>query len=244
MLEKRPFETLGHANHGWLNAHHHFSFGQYFNRDRMHWGALRVWNDDEIAAKSGFPTHPHQDMEIITYVRAGAITHRDSIGNEGRTEAGDIQVMSAGTGVQHSEFNLESEETRLFQIWIIPRMRGGEPRWDARKFPSQNPQDNQSGALKLLASGYADDITAGALEIRADGRLYAATLADGESLTYTAPEGHLAYAVPSKGKLLANEVALDTRDGLAISGNMPVTFTARGDSEIVLVETADNITFH
>ncbi|MEO1044124.1 MAG: pirin family protein [Pseudomonadota bacterium] len=240
MLEKRPFETLGHANHGWLNARHHFSFGQYFDRDRVHWGALRVWNDDEIAAKSGFPTHPHQDMEIITYVRQGAITHRDSMGNEGRTEAGDVQVMSAGTGIQHSEFNLEDEETRLFQIWIIPRERGGEPRWDARAFPG----GDRSGRLEVLASGYAQDISNGALEIRADARLYAATLQDGESVTYAAPEGQVAYAVPSKGTLLANDVTVNTRDGIALSGNSPVTFTAQGETEIVLVETADNITMH
>ena len=100
MIEKRDFSTLGHANHGWLNARHHFSFGGYHDPARMGWGALRVWNDDEIAPKSGFPTHPHRDMEIITYVRTGAITHRDSLGNEGRTEAGDVQVMSAGTGVR------------------------------------------------------------------------------------------------------------------------------------------------
>ena len=125
MIELRPFNTLGAANHGWLDAHHHFSFAGYHDPARVNWGALRVWNDDKIAPKSGFPTHPHSDMEIITYVRTGAITHRDSMGNEGRTEAGDVQVMSAGSGVQHSEFNLEDEDTTLFQIWIIPDKRGG-----------------------------------------------------------------------------------------------------------------------
>ena len=102
-IERRPFETLGHADHGWLNARHHFSFADYHDPDRMGWGAIRVWNDDEIAANTGFPPHPHRDMEIVTYVRKGAITHQDSLGNKGRTEAGDVQVMSAGTGIRHSE---------------------------------------------------------------------------------------------------------------------------------------------
>src|SRR3954471_8364905 len=137
MIERRPFAGLGGANHGWLNAKHHFSFASYFDPERMGWGNLRVWNDDEIAAKAGFPPHPHADMEIITYVRDGAITHRDSMGNRGRTEAGDVQVMSAGSGVVHSEYNLEPETTRLFQIWIIPDRRGAKPNWGAKQFPKE-----------------------------------------------------------------------------------------------------------
>src|SRR5271155_2356031 len=109
MIERRPFASLGHANHGWLNARHHFSFASYYDPARMEQGALRVWNDDEIAPQSGFPAHPHADMEIITYVRKGAITHQDSLGNRGRTEAGDVQVMSAGSGIAHSEYNLEDQ---------------------------------------------------------------------------------------------------------------------------------------
>ena len=124
MIELRPFTTLGAANHGWLDAHHHFSFAEYHEPARMGWGALRVWNDDTIAPGTGFPTHPHRDMEIVTYVRTGAITHRDSLGNEGRTEAGDVQVMSAGTGIRHSEYNLEDVDTTLFQIWIMPDRDG------------------------------------------------------------------------------------------------------------------------
>ncbi|HAL06071.1 MAG TPA: hypothetical protein DCP26_01770, partial [Brevundimonas sp.] len=121
MIDVRPFNTLGGANHGWLNAKHHFSFANHYDPKRMGWGRLRVWNDDEIAAQSGFPPHPHADMEIITYVRQGAITHEDSLGNRGRTVAGDVQVMSAGSGIVHSEYNLEDEETRIFQIWIHPQ---------------------------------------------------------------------------------------------------------------------------
>ncbi len=135
MIELRPFEGLGAANHGWLDAHHHFSFADYHDPQRHNWGALRVWNDDTIAPGTGFPPHPHRDMEIITYVREGAITHKDSLGNEGRTEAGDVQVMSAGTGIRHSEYNLEDVTTRIFQIWIVPTSKGGTPTWGARPFP-------------------------------------------------------------------------------------------------------------
>ena len=120
MIERRPFENLGGARYDWLKTKHHFSFADYFDPQRMGWGALRVWNDDEIATGTGFPPHPHADMEIITYVRQGAITHQDSLGNKGRTEAGDVQVMSAGTGIRHSEHNFEPETTTLFQIWIQP----------------------------------------------------------------------------------------------------------------------------
>ena len=141
MIERRTFAELGGADHGWLKARHHFSFASYNDPSRMGWGALRVWNDDEIAAQGGFPPHPHADMEIITYVREGAITHQDSMGNKGRTEAGDVQVMSAGTGVRHSEYNLEDETTRLFQIWIsrgraAARRRGARSRSPRRTAPA------------------------------------------------------------------------------------------------------------
>ena len=121
MIERRPFNKLGGEDHGWLKAKHHFSFADYHDASRMGWGSLRVWNDDEIAPKTGFPPHPHANMEIITYVREGAVTHKDSLGNEGRTEAGDVQVMSAGSGIRHAEYNLEPGTTRIFQIWIMPR---------------------------------------------------------------------------------------------------------------------------
>ncbi len=173
MIEVRPFETLGAANHGWLDAHHHFSFAAYMDPDRMGWGSLRVWNDDRIEAGTGFPPHGHRDMEIITYVRSGAITHKDSLGNAGRTEAGDVQVMSAGTGIEHSEYNREDEATELFQIWIIPTKQGEAPSWGARPFP----RDTRDGKFALLASGMDGD--EGALPIRTEGRVAAATLAAG-----------------------------------------------------------------
>jgi hypothetical protein len=233
MIDRRPFEQLGHADHGWLNARHHFSFSNWYDPARMGWGALRVWNDDEIAPKSGFPPHPHNDMEIITYVRTGAITHRDSMGNEGRTEAGDVQVMSAGSGVRHSEYNREDADTTLFQIWIIPDERGGEPSWGARQFP----KDGRDGAFVPLASGVADD--SDALHIRADARVLGATIKAGESVTCTprVADRHL-YLVPATGKVRIGEVEANARDGVAITQLAEITITVLEDSEVVLVDAA------
>ena len=234
MIELRPYETLGAANHGWLDAHHHFSFSSYHDPARVHWGSLRVWNDDTIAPGTGFPTHPHNDMEIITYVRKGAITHRDSMGNEGRTEAGDVQVMSAGSGVQHSEYNREDEETTLFQIWIIPDERGGAPSWGAKQFP----KGDRAGSFVPLASGVAND-DEGALPIRTNARVLGATIKAGESVTYTpsSADRHL-YLVPATGKVRIDEVEAKARDGVAITQLAEVTITAIEDSEVVLVDAA------
>ena len=233
MIELRPFTTLGAANHGWLDAHHHFSFANYHDPARVNWGALRVWNDDTIAPGTGFPPHPHNDMEIITYVRTGAITHRDSMGNEGRTEAGDVQVMSAGNGVRHSEWNAEDVDTTLFQLWIIPSQRGGEPSWGARKFP----KDERSGQFVALASGCANDVDA--LPIRTDARVLGATVKAGESVTYTPadPSRHL-YLVPATGRVKVEDVEANARDGVAITRQASVTITALEDSELVLVDAA------
>ncbi|MFL0356170.1 pirin family protein [Erythrobacter sp. GH1-10] len=233
MIELRPFESLGSANHGWLDAHHHFSFASYHDPARVHWGNLRVWNDDTIAPGTGFPTHPHSDMEIITYVRKGAITHRDSMGNEGRTEAGDVQVMSAGNGVQHSEYNLEDDETQIFQIWIIPDERGGEPTWGAKEFP----KGDRSGSFVPLASGIANDNDA--LRIRTNARVLGATIKAGESVTYDIADAsrHL-YLVPATGKVRVEDVEAIARDGVAITQRESITVTALEDSEVVLVDAA------
>ncbi len=153
MIELRPFDSLGGANHGWLDAKHHFSFAGYHDPARTSWGNLRVWNDDTIQPQTGFPPHPHRDMEIITYVREGAITHQDNLGNKGRTEAGDVQVMSAGTGIRHSEYNLEDVTTKIFQIWIVPTRSGEAPQWGAKPFP----KGERSGKFVTLASGYDND---------------------------------------------------------------------------------------
>ena len=195
MIDIRKFDTLGHANHGWLDARHHFSFANYYDENRMGWGAIRVWNDDEIAPHTGFPPHPHRDMEIITYVRKGAITHQDSLGNKGRTEAGDVQVMSAGSGIRHSEYNLEDEATTLFQIWILPTQQGDAPSWGAKPFP----KGDRSGKLVVLASGHDEDKEA--LRIRADARLLGGTIRAGESVTYESAEGRHLYLVPATGRI-------------------------------------------
>jgi quercetin 2,3-dioxygenase len=228
MIDLRPFDTLGHADHGWLDAHHHFSFANYHDPKRMGWGAIRVWNDDTIAPHSGFPPHPHRDMEIVTYVRTGAITHQDSMGNKGRTAAGDVQVMSAGTGVVHAEYNLEDEATTLFQIWIETDKPAAAPGWGAMPFPKHS----RAGKFQVLASGNASD---GALTINADARVLGATVKAGDSIDYSArPERHL-YLVAS-GRVRVNGVEAAPRDGIAISDEEKVTIEAQEDAELVLVD--------
>ena len=185
MIDIRPFDSLGHADHGWLDARHHFSFADYHDPARMGWGAIRVWNDDTIGAKSGFPPHPHRDMEIVTYVRTGAITHKDSMGNKGRTGAGDVQVMSAGTGVTHAEYNLEDEATTLFQIWIETDRPKAPPSWGAMPFPKDRARANSSCSPAAMP----DD---GALTINADARMLGATVKAGETIAVdAAPDRHL-----------------------------------------------------
>jgi redox-sensitive bicupin YhaK (pirin superfamily) len=231
MIERRPFGELGHADHGWLNARHHFSFANWYDPARMGWGALRVWNDDEIAPKSGFPPHPHRDMEIVTYVRKGAITHQDSLGNQGRTEAGDVQVMSAGSGIRHAEYNLEDETTTLYQIWIEPTSSGGAPSWGAKPFP----KGDRAGKFVVLASGRDGD--ADALPIRADARVLGATIRAGESADYELGEGRSAYLAAAAGQVEVNGVRLETRDGAAIRDERKLSIKALADAEVVLVDT-------
>ena len=231
MIDKRPFAKLGGADHGWLKARHHFSFASYHDPKNMGWGALRVWNDDEIQPKSGFPPHPHSDMEIITYVREGAITHQDSMGNTGRTGAGDVQVMSAGSGVRHAEYNLEAEKTTLFQIWIEPDGQGGAPSWGAKPFP----KDDRSGKFVPLASGYETDQDV-ALPIRASARVLGATLSAGEATEYALEPSRHAYLVSAKGSVEVNGVRLDPRDGAAVTGETALRITALDDAELVLVD--------
>ncbi|WP_088182838.1 pirin family protein [Sphingobium sp. Z007] len=232
MIELRPFDSLGGDNHGWLNAKHHFSFAGYHDPARMHWGNLRVWNDDTIQPHTGFPPHPHRDMEIITYVREGAITHEDSLGNKGRTEAGDVQVMSAGTGIRHSEYNREDVTTKIFQIWIVPTRQGDAPSWGARPFP----KGERSGQFVTLASGYDDDDDS--LPIRTDARVVAATLKAGESADYPIGADRKAYLVPATGAIEIDGQRINARDGAAIKDMAVIRVTAIEDSEIVLVDAA------
>lgn len=231
MIEVRKFDSLGKANHGWLDANFHFSFAQYFDQRRMHWGKLRVWNDDIIAPKSGFPPHPHENMEIITYVRKGAITHKDSLGNEGRTVAGDVQVMSAGTGIQHAEYNVEDEETHSFQLWIVPDRQGHAPSWGTKQFP----RDARAGRFAVLASGRERDEEA--LRINADARVLGATIAAGDTVDYDLG-GRKGYLVPASGKLEIEGQIAQARDGVAIADLDTLRITALEDSEVVLVDTA------
>jgi redox-sensitive bicupin YhaK (pirin superfamily) len=228
MIDIRPFDSLGHADHGWLDAHDHFSFASYHDPDRMGWGRIRVWNDDTIGAQSGFPPHPHRDMEIITYVRTGAISHQDSMGNKGRTAAGDVQVMSAGTGVVHAEYNLEDEQTTLFQIWVETDKPGAPPSWGAMPFP----KESREGSFQLLASGESKD---GALTINSDAKVLGATVKAGESIAYDADPARHLYLV-SSGKVRVNDQQANPRDGIAITGEKRVTIEADDDSELVLVD--------
>ncbi len=230
MIEIRCFSELGTFENDWLNAHYHFSFSHYYDPARMGHGKLRVWNDDTIRPDTGFPPHGHRDMEIITYVRNGAISHQDSIGNKGRTEAGDVQVMSAGRGVQHSEWNAETDDTTLFQLWIEPAETGGDPNWGAKQFPKAD----RSGEWAVLASGRGD---ADALTIRQDAAVLGATLKAGETLDYDLQAGRFGYLVLAAGSIELNGEVLNARDGAAIIGATRLELTGLEEAEIVFVDT-------
>jgi len=228
-----PYENLGHANFGWLDARHHFSFGRYYNPERMGFGALRVINDDRISAGAGFDMHQHKDMEIITFVREGAITHRDSRGNEGRTEAGSVQVMSAGTGIYHSEYNMESVDTTLFQIWIMPNENGVTPRWDMATFSNRAANDT----LPLLVSGRKEDEGRGALFIHQDAAIYGGTMKAGQSITQ--PLKELGYLVVSQGEIEVDGTKLGKGTGVEITDAKSVTIKAGTDAEVILIDTPE-----
>ncbi len=225
-----PFERLGRFDNEWLNTRYHFSFAGYHDSDRMGIGPLRVWNDDRIAPGTGFDPHPHRDMEIITYVRRGAITHQDSLGNEGRTEAGDVQVMSAGTGIVHAEYNKENEPTDFFQIWIMPDRAGHTPRWDTRRFP----KSGRASALIPLASGRADG--GAALPIHADATLYGATLLAGQSVSFNLAGSRQTYLVPATGSVSVNETVVTARSGASVRRPGLLTLGASEESEVLLVD--------
>ena len=229
MIDHRPFGSLPGHERAWLKARHHFRFDDAEDA----WGSLLMWNDDEIAPAGGFPPHSHVNMEIVTYVRRGAISHKDSLGNSGRTVAGDVQVMSAGTGIRHSEFNLEAEATQLFQIWIKPTVDGGPPAWGTKPFP----QEDRAGRLVVLASGYDDD--ADALPIRAKARVLGATLKQGQTVEYDVGERRYLYLAPAVGRLAVNGVQIDPRDGVAIKDVQRLAITAIDDCELVLVDAPE-----
>jgi len=229
-LELRPFADLGHFELGWLDARHHFSFGEYHDPARMGHSVLRVWNDDIIRPGTGFDPHPHRDFEIVTYVRRGAITHEDNMGNRGRTEAGDVQVMSAGTGVVHSEYNREDEDTWIFQIWFRTDAAGHAPHWETAAFP----RAKRAGALVPLATGQAG--VDGALPIHQDVTLYGATLPAGTAVSHRFANGRSGYLVPATGAVLVNGQRVAARDGLAIAGEDTIVIEAIDDSELLLAD--------
>lgn len=230
MITLYPYETLGHANHGWLDARHHFSFARYWNPERVQFGTLRVINDDRVEAGRGFAPHPHDNMEIITYVRSGAISHRDSQGNEGRTAAGDVQVMSAGSGITHSEVNSEHEDTTLYQIWITPNAKNVTPRWDAKEFPKQPV----SGSLPVLVSGRKEHDGTGALFIHQDAAIFGGRLNAGDSVTQTIK--HQAYILASFGSFRVNGQWMRKGDGAEVTGENTLTIIADEDSEILIID--------
>ena len=232
MIEVKSFDRLGRFDNDWLSARYHFSFANYYDPARMGIGSLRVWNDDTIRPGTGFDLHGHRDMEIITYVRRGAITHQDHLGNSGRTTAGDVQVMSAGTGIMHAEFNREDEATQIFQIWIEPAVHGVAPRWETRSFPKAG----REGRLVPLASGRKDD--ADALPIYQDAAVLGATLTAGQSVTHTLMPGRKAYLVAATGRITVNGKAAAARDGVVLEDVEAVTITAAEDAEILLADVA------
>lgn len=239
MIEHRPFSHLGQFSNDWLNANYHFSFANYYDSSRMGLGPLRVWNDDTIKADTGFDPHPHKDMEIITYIRSGAITHMDGLGNKGRTEAGDVQVMSAGTGIMHAEYNLEPEDMQLFQIWIIPARKRVTPRWENRAFPKT------SGLLVPLASGRESHLhastTPAPIEIYQDAAIIGGTLHPGTQAPYELGRSRAAYLVPTQGKVRVETsdgeaIELSPRDGLVVADVERLVVTAIEAANVVMAD--------
>jgi redox-sensitive bicupin YhaK (pirin superfamily) len=230
MVSVIKYKDLGGADNGWLKAKHHFSFASYYNPKRMGFGTIRVINDDIIKAKKGFDPHQHNDMEIITYVRSGAITHTDNQNNEGRTEAGDIQVMSAGTGVIHSEYNLEDKETNIYQIWIIPNKIGVKPRWEAKQFP-KDPVKNK---LNLLVSGFGKNYKEGTLGIYQDAYVYGGKINKDDEIIYNVK--HQAYLLCSYGSVTLDDKVLEKGDAAEILDINEFKIKANEDSEVLVID--------
>lgn len=230
MIDIQRFHELGKADFGWLQAKHHFSFGRYYNPARMGFANLRVVNDDRVAMGNGFDPHPHDNMEIITYVRQGEIGHRDSLGNQGVTPAGSVQVMSAGTGITHAEYASQSENTVLYQIWILPRERDVAPRWDMAEFPTQPVGDS----LPLMVSGLPEHAGRGALMIHADAALFGGRLNAGT--TFEQDFGNRAYVLVSQGDVTVQGQAMSAGDGAAIADEGVLRIEAQSDAEVVVIQ--------
>ena len=237
MIKHYPYNSLGGANHGWLKTKHHFSFAHYYNPNRMGFGALRVVNDDWIKAETGFPPHPHRNMEIITFVRSGAIMHQDSVGNKGVTKAGEVQVMSAGKGIVHSEYNHTKEPLTLYQIWIETNKQNVEPRWETKKFPTK-----RSNALMLLASGYPEDKNK-ALFLNQEACIYSGKLAKGTIIKHNIR--HQAYILASSGMFKIEQtsgsktehITMNKGDGAEITQTNTIKISGNTDCEIIIIDT-------
>ena len=230
MIERRPFDHLPSEDLGWLKARRHFSSAAKDDISRSSWGCMRAWNDEEIAPNSGFALQVHANIEIIIYVREGTVTHRDSLGNEGRIEAGNVQVVSAGTGIRHAEYNLEQTSARIFQMWISPASPGGSPAWGVQPCPAAE----RPGCFVAIASCLDGDRDA--LPIRAGARVLNARLKVGECIEHVLREPRLAYLVPSTGTVDVNGVRIHARDGAAIKDVDIVTITGIEDADVLMVD--------
>lgn len=232
MITIRPSEARGRADFGWLDSRHSFSFGEYYDPSHMGFRDLRVINEDRVAAKGGFPPHSHRDMEIISYVLDGALEHKDSLGTGAVIRPGEVQRMSAGTGITHSEYNASQEApVHFLQIWIMPEKRGIQPGYEQRAYPAAERQ----GRLKLVASRDGRD---GSVTVHQDMALYAGLLAKGESVKQSIASGRHAWLQVARGAVLLNGQALRAGDGAAISGQPEIEITASEASEILLFDLA------
>ena len=220
----------GHANHGWLDSHFTFSFADYYDPEHVQFRTLRVLNDDHIEGGAGFPNHPHRDMEIVTYVLEGALEHRDSMGNGSVIRPGDVQYMSAGTGVTHSEFNpSKTEKLHLLQIWMVPEKRGLKPAYDQRNFSATEKR----AKLRLVASPSGSN---GSVKIRQDNELYATILDKDETVRHALRPGRHAYVQVAKGQVQLNDLPLQEGDGAAISAEKSVELTGVDNAEVLLFD--------
>ena len=232
MIDIRKSAERGHANHGWLDTHFTFSFADYFDPEHVQFRTLRVMNDDRVAGGGGFPTHPHRDMEIVTYVLEGALEHRDSMGNGSVIKPGDVQYMSAGTGVRHSEFNAsETEPVHLYQIWMLPDKNGYKPAYDQKNFS----EAEKRGKLCLLASPDGRD---GTVKIRQDNELYATVLGEGEVVKHELKPKRHAYVQVARGSVKLNGSKLEEGDGAAISDEKAVELIGVSKAEVLLFDLA------
>ncbi|MGB0935926.1 MAG: pirin family protein [Colwellia sp.] len=233
MLKHYSVKSLGHANHGWLKSRHHFSFANYYNPSRMGFGKLRVVNDDWVEPGMGFPPHPHRNMEIISFIRSGAVTHQDNTGNKGITKTGEVQVMSAGKGIVHSEYNRTKEPLTFYQIWIETNKQNITPRWESKKFPTK-----QTDALTLLVSGYPED-KGKALFINQEVRIFAGTIAKGSIVEHDI--NHQAYILASNGMFKVEDestnITMSKGDGMEVTHSKIIVLRATTDCEIIIIDT-------